>query len=282
MGPRVQVVDADTLETLYSISRAEVPYEPQESFLIRHFDISSDDRRLAVLTTGTELGSPKKTAVGIFDFASGRQLSLWTSNRLANTISLSPDGNQILMMGSIVRGGDVGIFNSADGAAMQAFETGFLEWGSRPNPKFIDQDHFIVEPGGGTDSHGHHSGDAIVLFDIPAHRSSKLVTPDRFGPLGVIALSSNAPVLAMITSWHSRWQVMSDNKRAKALAELRVLRYDTGHEEKMFHPLSQGQPMSTVDQYSLRLSTNAKYVALFEGEIAKIFEIGTSPGLSKH
>lgn len=282
MGPRVQVMDADTLETLYSISRAEVPYEPQQSVLIRHFDISSDDRRIAVLTTDYGSGLNKKSAVAIFDFASGRQLHLWTSNRIANTISLSPDGSQILMMGSIVTGGDVGIFNSANGKALDAFETGFREWGSRPNAKIIDQDHFVVVPGGGTDSRGHHSGDAILLFDISAHRVSKTISPKRFGPQGVIALSSNIPLLATISSWHSQWQLLTDYKHAKAPAELRIFRYDTGREEAVFHSLSDGQPMSTVDQYSLRLSTNARYVALFEGEIAKVFEIAPSPGPSKH
>jgi hypothetical protein len=281
IGPRIEVLNASSLESVYFVGPSDVPYEPRTHFAISQFDLSADSRYMAVLTSTGEFNSPKQSAVAIIDFKTGDQLSLWKSNRLAATISLSPDGKQLVLMGNIVRDGDVGIFSSQDGKAVSALETGFADLGSSPDAKWLDSDHFAVVPGTGTDAQGRYAGGGILIVDVPKGKVTRTLTVKRFGPLGILANSANAPVIATVHSWQSRREVRSDFKRGKPNAELLLFRYDTGAVQTTPLPLQNGSTSKGRRSFSLRVSSHARYVGLFEGDTAKVFEVSPWPALVK-
>jgi hypothetical protein len=95
-GLRVRVLTADGLQPIYSIAPSEDLSKTKYGPVIRNFSLSSDARRIAVLSDSLVENRPR-SAITVLDLLSGERLYTWNTEPHISQVTLSPDGNVVLL-----------------------------------------------------------------------------------------------------------------------------------------------------------------------------------------
>jgi hypothetical protein len=270
-GAELITLNSNSLEVVYRLDSGADVSAIKRRF--RDLDLSNDGRFLVTLTDSGTRGLGRQSTITMYEVESGKPIASWTTAREIKTISVSNDGRKLLLSGGVVTDADVGIFDALTGRQEVGFDTGFEEWGSNGDSRWIDDEHFVSVPGYGTDSHGNFAGKSIRITRV-SDGAVAIMTPDNFGPGGYLAVARLAPVTATINRPENWFCRIRRECRGSHAAGIIMLRYDTDQIQTTVQPLLD---MAPEYKHPLHISAHAKYLALFQGNVAQVFEIGQWP-----
>ena len=229
-GPRLLTVDVDTLDTLHSInSEAPQAWSPK-GLVIRNFSISRDSRILAVLYDFHALYSPSST-IRLFDFQCGRVLTEWTIEGTARSMSLSPDGERIVLsMNSVIAGRKVPaevqnvLLVDTRAKTLRGFNTGYLA----ADAQFLPDGKQIVTISANVAEWRLYSEDTLKIWDAESAELLEELHYEKYGIRGTLAVAHEAPLLAVSTGWANPTDIKLDRDVTRGFDRLQLWDISTG------------------------------------------------------
>ncbi len=237
-GRQLYLIDAASLELLFSVSALNAEGRPDPNVFVRSFAISGDGNVLAVLSGPPPL-ERGYDLVRLLKLKTGEEISRWPLSERSRSISLSMSGEYMLVtLWDPTTPRDILLLDSSTGKKTETFESGF-GYGSGYgawDALFVVPNRFVATPGFGTDQKGRYSGYALRVFDAQAGRVTQELTYEHFGPTAVIAVSNRAPVIVMLNLWMDPKAIKrSDRHVFHRVAQL------------LFFRLSENQPLCVLD-----------------------------------
>jgi hypothetical protein len=276
-GPHLHLLQASDLTEILSLRPMQLPDTSRYGPSIRSFDISRDGRWLAVLTRA---GRSSRTIAGVqlVEIADGKVKGEWTTRDAPAAIALSEDGSTMLLSGFDDLGnkyGDVLLVDASTGKLMKSFQSGCSRTAAcgASDARFWGNDRIVTVPKPATDSHGRTLARALRIFDIDSGKLLRQLDRPEFLSIGSFTIASNAAVLMTVNAWATPGEMANDLAFHRSKPELVAFNLDNGVSKTVLHPISRGQPSNTVDQYSLRVSTNGSLVAFFQDRNVKVLRI---------
>jgi hypothetical protein len=270
-GPKVLGLDSETLAPLFSVGPTAIIPRPDYGEVIRSFDVAANGSRLAVLTVGiyehNELGQLR---VQVIDLPSGRGLAEWAVQGRSQHISLSPDGNK-LVIDRIGAARAFSLIDSISGKLLRTFLSGW-PMGSG-DAIFLDGERIAAIPAMGTDEDGRFFGNGVKLFSADTGNLVEEIQCPKFGSTATLAAATRRPILASINAYQTPKEVRSDLMLRKSKPELVIFRPRDATCHSFLKPVPHGQFRSILDQYSLRLSPDGSLVSIFEDQTAKVYRV---------
>lgn len=270
-GPRICVVDAETLAPMFSLGPTRIAPSAHYGEALRSFDISADGERLAVLTAGIyNPAEDARVGIQIFDLKSGRRLAEWQVAGRSQHVSLSPDGSLLVLDGTGKARG-FSLIDSLSGRILRSFDSGW-PMGSG-TAILVDSGRIATIPEIGTDDDGKSFGDSLKLFNADTGSLINEIRCPKFGSTATLAAARRQPFLATVNAYQTPKEVRSDTAIRKSKPELVIFRLSDGTCHSILKPVPHGQFKSTLDQYSLRLSSDASLITLFEDAVVKVYRV---------
>ncbi|MBZ5707526.1 MAG: hypothetical protein LAN63_19455 [Acidobacteriia bacterium] len=183
IGRGLYVLDASTLTLRYSLSIPDLAGGSASEVEDRTFAISADARRL-VLFFGQSLYPYKIGFIGLYEIRTGEELAHWSLSAQIQSLSLSPDGKQLLATVLNPKDTtDILLLDSTTGRLIKSFESGFgTHQGAQLNAVFIDADHFVVVPDASIDAKGGYLGNELKIFDFHTGKVTGELTYEKQVP----------------------------------------------------------------------------------------------------
>lgn len=270
-GPKVLGLDSETLAPLFSVGPTAIIPRPDYGEVIRSFDVAANGSKLAVLTAGIyehdELGQLR---IQVIDLPSGHGLAEWAVQGRSRHISLSPDGNKLVIDG-IGAARAFSLMDSISGKLLRTFQSGW-PMGSGI-AIFLDSERIAAIPAVGTDDDGKFFGNGVKLFSADTGNLVEEIRCSKFGSTATLAAATRRPILATINAYQTPKEVRSDLTFRRSKPELVIFRPRDATCHSFLKPVPHGQFRSILDQYSLRLSPDGSLVSIFEDQTAKIYRI---------
>jgi hypothetical protein len=276
VGLDLYAFDPETLKLRFSTSVSEVVKNSASERHSRRFAISSDGTRLAIFF-GQSLYPRKTGLVRLFEAKTGEELANWSVPVQIQSLSLSPDGKQLLV--SALNPSDTTdllMLDSLTGHINKSFESGFgtqLVVGAELNALFVDADHFIVSPSQATDAKGSYLGQSLKVFDCHTGKVTNELISEKFGPSGELWVSSKDSVVATLNLWSPRWKRRFTEGGPKG-TQLLFFHLNENRPSCALAPFPERSKDSTAQSGFIRFSPDLSRIGLFMNR--KIFVYVTS------
>lgn len=261
-GQHLLLLRSQDLSKVTSLGPMEIPNNSRHSPFIRRFDISRDGRWIAALT-GVARDSRPITGVQLVDVSDGKIAAEWTMRDAFSTIALSEDGSKVLLSGFDEIGynsGDVLLAEATTGKLLRSFRSSCTHLGAciASDARFWGSDRVVIVPKPATASHFVPIATALWVLDIHSGKLLQQLNPSEFLSTGSITIASNAPILMTVNAWPKFG--FEHHK-----PELVAFNLINASSKTVVRPIGHGQWSNTVEQYSLRISSDGLLVAFFSG-----------------
>ncbi len=281
VGQTVEVLDAETLEPLYSTSMKE-GIAHSEVEVIRQVLISRDNTSLVVLSSTATF--PWKWVEGrIFSLESGKNLASWNLPvNDAALFSLSPNGSELLMSRPFLRAQDANmvLLDSHSGKLIRAIHSDFYSTtGPECSAKFLDADRIVaacVHSTGGSQY-------ALRVINVRTDQIEQEVGRSKHDTEAFFSIAANTPrIVALIFSWKwglvwnmdepfkkgVNWLAIFEPSDTEPLYVRRNIRFFSG---------GRGPSVLTL-RASIRISSDGSTVAFGEGENIEVYRVESNGG----
>lgn len=206
-GNDVSAFQSSNLALRYSVSNSAVDSESTSGVFERLFAISADGNLLGVFSGQSEYPIDRTGTFSLYNAKTGAEISRWRLPSHIATLSLSPEGNRVLVtvFDQLDSGGDILLLDSRSGQIIKRYVSGFRQVHGRgaSNSIFVDADHFVASPGSWVGAKGSYPGSSLQVFDANTGAVTATLTYDKFGSSGDIWVSSKDSVIAMLNVWMS-------------------------------------------------------------------------------
>lgn len=255
--PDLYALDSETLKMRYHITNFEgSSSSASEGLLGELIAVSADGSTLAWLV-GQSANPDRLGSISLYKLKSGAKLSRWSLPAHVQSLSLSADGTKLLLaIFNPHDATDILILDAKTGRPIESVQSGFetqLVAGSRLNALFLDENHFVVSPGGETDASGRYLGTALRVFDARTGKITGELTYNKFGPSGELWTSSNGRIVATLDLWASKWRRRFTEGDAKS-ARLAFFHLDDAHQICRLGPIPERGKESAFMRFSADLS----------------------------
>lgn len=268
---RVWVIDANALSTIRSI---DLP-RPQHAVPVRIQTVGG-----SVLAVVYQDGLDH-FRVGLFDLASGKELTEWPSTVVPD--SFSPDGKLAAAPDPDKRNGGgvagVQLLDSRNGAKLKSIPVGFGFKRTRfgePSAygvavsRFLSSEQIVVTPSADRDRSGRRSGNGFEIIDIARERVTGEITPPKFGPTGVLVVSGDRKHFAVESVYAPPFWIAFESLNPKHYTHSVLLFSGETDTLEATIPISSAKAGGNV---SLRLSMDASTMAIRFGEAVQILHM---------
>ena len=234
-GRDLYAFDSVTLNLRYSVSYPDLAEGSASEVYGRRFAISSDGSTLAVFF-GQSINPQRLGLVRLFKAKTGEQLARWSVSVPIQSLSLSPDGKQLLVTALNPKDTtDILLLDSVSGLVIKGFESGFgthLLAGAAVNAMFVDADDFVATPGSFTDEKGRYLGHGLKIIDSRTGKVTRELTYEKFSP-SQVWVSARDSTLATLNLWMSPWR-------------RRSMEGSHSHAQLLFFRLNEGNPFCVL------------------------------------
>lgn len=267
VGSKLKVLRFPELDTALTVNA-------KSGYAMRNFTLSQDGRVLAVASSAAVAGAP--LTIGVYDMQQ-LESSSWDLQLAPNSLSLSPDGKQILFSAFPMMQGphdaDVLLLDTSSGKLLRSFNVdypGGHAWGAGW-VRFLGADRFITSPGGSVNTANDLKRGTLKIWSVA---TGKLIQELRYGPYGVhgeFAAFATSPVVAAITNSEDPAKVGCDEDcgsfRKWLLFDIK--NSDLVYASDALHSAESAGPFDG----EIRMSTNGKIVAVPEQEKIALYAI---------
>jgi len=277
LGNNLYAFESATLGLRYCISNAGPPSDITIGGFERPFAISRDESTLAMLSGQSEY--PKNTlgSISLYDAKSGNELAHWPAPAHIATLSLSPDGRQVLVTVFDQTGpADILLLDSLSGHAIKTFVSGFSSGSGRgvSSVLFVNADHFVASPGGETNSKGDYFGSSLKEFDSHTGNVTAELMYDKFGPSGSVWVSSKDSTVATLNLWRSHVKRrFNPGEKGPNSAQFLFFHPDGGNPFCVVGPLPKRAEHSSATSGFIRFSPDLGLVGLFRSGSVTVHHI---------
>lgn len=198
-GSQLLSVNASSLDVIYSIKPKTTHREGVKPTFIRAFSNASDDSRIAVLDVYHKVHS-RSSIVRIFNTDSGSLSREWTFKGTLTDISLSPDGQNVLLVARSVTPGEevppgvknVLLVDADTGKRLAGLHTGYLA----KDAEFLTGGRSVITVSANVGEWVHFPTDTVKIWDIDSGELIKELTYRKDGIRGSIAVGSKTTLIA--------------------------------------------------------------------------------------
>jgi WD40 repeat protein len=268
--------DSETLNLRFSASVPELMKNSASEEHSRKFAISSDGTTLAIFY-GQSLYPRRTCLVRLVGAKTGDELAHWPVPVQIQSLSLSPDGKQLLVSTlNPPDKTDLLMLDSLTGRIIKSFESGFgtqLMVGAELNALFVDADHFIASLSRTTDAKGNYLGRSLKIFDCTTGKVTSELASEKFGPSGELWVSSKDSAVATLNLWSPHWKRRFSESGPKS-AQILFFHLNENHPFCALGPLPERSKESARQSGFVRFSTDLGSFGLFMNK--KIFVYATS------
>ena len=260
VGDSLLAFDSDSVKLLYSSALQIEPLGP--ALENGEFSMSADGSAVAVLLA-QNYDPPRTGRICVFNVESGKEIAHWMLPFAIHSLSLSPDGEDLLVSRQDPPEGiDLFVLNAASGREEARFASGFVtaySMGATAVAAFLDRDHFLVTPTPQLDAKQNYVGDSLKILDRRTAAVGRQLTGNRFGLMGESWVSSRDQAIATLNAWAPHWkQTVSEDPFGPA--EFLFFQEDRQTPSCVVGPLPKGQTKQTG---YVRFSGDLRLVGLF-------------------
>ncbi|MDP9340177.1 MAG: hypothetical protein M3P45_15050 [Acidobacteriota bacterium] len=223
----------------------------------------------------------KHFRVDLFDFPSGKLLAEWPSTVIPD--SFSPDGMLAVAPDLDNRNDDgvtsVQLLDGRSGKKIKSIPVGFGFKKSRfgaPTAngsvigKFLNNQEIVVAPSADRDRSGLRSGNSLEIIDTSQGRVTREITPQKFGPIGVLVVSADRTHFAVESVEAGKHWISTESLNPKHYTHKAMVFASKSGAMEAAIPISSARAGGNV---SLRISADASTLAMRIGEAAQILSV---------
>ena len=275
-------LDAVTLKTLYSIHIPENTKSASERGH-RRFVLSRDGTVLALFSEQS-LFPERLGALRLYATRTGTKLAEWPLSVSIQSLSLSPNGKNLL----------VGLLNPRDetdlllldaqtGKTIRHFESGYglhKSLGALLPIQFLNEDHFIVVPSLAINASSHDRVQSIKVFDIHTGKAVRELTYDKLAAVTDVWTSDVRDTVTVLNLWESYWRRHFTEGGIPSVATLLFFKDSDASPYCVLGPLDRKR-VKPIQTGFIRFSPDLSIVGLYESRKIDLFKTGQCDSSSK-